>query len=461
MSRLQPFLGPRSVAILGAGERATSSGGAVLRNLQRAGFTGRITPVNPKGGTILGLAAARSLKEIAEPAELAVIAVRPDLIPALVEEAAASGHKNLLILPGGFREAGAEGRRREAEVKRIADKAGITIAGPNSAGVIHLDPSAPFAATFLRDLPPGGGIAFLTQSGAMAEEVIAAANERNLPVRTIVSVGNGLHLGVDDFLEHLGGDPACKSVLLYIESVEDEARFRKIARRVAANKPVVALIGGRTAAGAEAVQNHTGARAFPEAAAERFCRECGMIRVKSFRRLLLAAKGFGFHPQGMGRRVFLLSNSGGPGVVTSDRVIKEGLTLPPLPQAMVDHLAGVLPAEAAIANPIDLLADAREERFGVSMEAAREHGAFDALLMIHVVPFMVDADPVIERIARLAPGMGVPVMHSMMGTLPKKREWFARLEAAGVALFNDAEEMAEAAGIVARYPKIQTELVEH
>ncbi len=457
---LDPFFRPDSVAVVGASERRTSSGGAVLRSLANAGFAGEIVPVNPKGGEIQGFPARASLRDVEPPADLAVVVVRPDLILDVVRDAAASGHRNLLILPGGFAEAGAEGIAREKELRRLTEAAGITVAGPNCAGLIHLDAGFPFAATFLRDLPPGGGIAFISQSGAIAEELIAAANDRNLAVGTIVSVGNAVHLGIEDYLDYLGARERCTCVLLYVEAIADRERFKRVARRVAARKPIVAFIGGRTAVGAEAARNHTGAEAIGEDEAEAFCRDCGMIRVNSLRRMMLAAKGFGFYPEGIGRRVLLLSNSGGPGVITTDRIADEGLEMPPLPGALSARLRADLPGEAAVANPVDLLADAREERFGATLDAALEAaaGVYDAILMIHVVPFMVEADPVIDALAARAASAGLPLFHSMMGTLPGKDGWFSRMEKAGVPMFNDVEEMAEAAGILARYPAVRRSL---
>jgi acyl-CoA synthetase (NDP forming) len=458
----RPFFQPESVAVVGAGERLTSSGGAVLRNLIGSGFPGRIVPVNPKGGEILGLPAATSLRELDSPADLAVVVIRPDLILEIVDEAAATGHRNLMILPGGFREAGDDGMAREAELARKADAAGITIFGPNCAGCIHLADDAPFAATFLRDLPPGGGIAVISQSGAITEEVIAKANQDRLPVSTVVSVGNAIHLEVADYLDFLGSQDSCTCVLLYIESIADTARFRDAARRVAARKPVVALVGGRTREGAAAVLNHTGGTAMGEAEADAFLADCGVIRVRSLRRLLLAAKGFGLHPKGIGPRILLFSNSGGPGVVTTDQALAEGLALPPLPQAYAAALKGLLPGEAAVANPIDLLADAREDRFGPAFEAMLAHArdAYDAVLMIHVVPFMVDAGPVIETLSGLAAKADIPCFHSMMGTLEHREDWFRTMEAAGVPAFNDSESMAETAGILARYPALRAALAD-
>jgi acetyltransferase len=458
---LAPFFAPKSVAVVGAGERPTSSGGAVLQNLRISGFAGEIIPVNPKGGEIFGHRVRRSLAELSRPADLAVIVIRPDLILDAVREAAASGHRHLLILPGGFAEAGAAGQARDRALRELAAAQNLTIAGPNCAGIIHLAEGSPYAATFLRDMPPGpnrhGAIAFITQSGALGEEAIAFANQAAIPLGSLVSVGNGMQLGITDYLEYLGADNSISAVLLYVESVADPDRFRAVARKVAAKKPVVALMGGRTAAGASAAARHTGSRPPGDAALDAFCRDALLLRVKSLRQLMLAAKGFGAYPQGIGPRALILSNSGGPGVICTDEAAMQGLDLPPLPAAMESHLRGKLPEEAAVANPIDLLADAREDRFGMALEAAIEQGAgaFDAVLGIHVVPFMVDAGPVIARMAALAPAVPVPLFYAMMGTLTGKDEWFAAMEAAGVPVFNDVEAMAECAGLLARYPELR------
>ena len=461
---LTAFFAPRSVAVVGAGERATSSGGAIMQMLRRAAYGGRVVPVNPRGGTIFGYASVTSIAAVDPPVDLAVIVIRPDAIVDAVKQSADRGIRNLLILPGGFAEAGAAGVARNDALLKLASERGLTIAGPNCAGIIHLDPTWRFAATFLRDLPPGveagadsNGLAFISQSGALAEEVIDKANARGLPFASVVSVGNAAHLGVEDYLAWLGERPEIAAALLYVEAIEDHERFRKIARKVAAAKPVIALFGGRTSIGAGAAAAHTGAVANDDGAIDAFCASCGIVRVESLRRLMVAAKAFGRYPQGLGKRTLILSNSGGPGVICADRAQLEGLELEPLPKAMADVLRQQLPAEASVANPIDLLADAREDRFGFAFETAMTHAArdYDQVLMIHVVPFMVDAGPVIARLAELAGRSAVPVMHSMMGTLPGKAEWFATMERAGVPMFNDVEEMAEAAGLLARYPALR------
>lgn len=466
---LSAFFAPRSVAVVGAGERATSSGGAVMQLLQRAGYGGRVVPVNPKGGTIFGYQSLTSIEAIEPAVDLAVIVIRPDTILDAVRACADRGIRHLLILPGGFAEAGAVGIARNVELGKLAAERRLTIAGPNCAGIVHLDPAWRFAATFLRDLPPGieagarNGLAFISQSGALAEEFIDKANARGLPLASVVSVGNALHLGVEDYLGWLGERPEIGAALLYVESIEDHERFARIARSVAARKPVVALFGGRTKVGALAAAAHTGAVANDDAAIDAYCRACGIVRVDSLRRLLLAAKAFGRFPKGLGRRALILSNSGGPGVLCADRAALEGLELGGLPTAMADVLRQQLPPEASVANPIDLLADAREDRFALAFEAAMTHAAsaFDIVMMIHVVPFMVDADPVIRRLAELAAKAPLPVLHSMMGTLPGRRDWFATMERAGVPMFNDVEEMAEAAGLLARHAALQQETERH
>ncbi len=460
---LSPFFAPRSIAVVGAGERATSSGGAIMQLLRQAGYAGRVVPVNPRGGTIFGYEAVTSIGAIDPPVELAVIVIRPDAILEAVGEAADRGIKNLLILPGGFAEAGPVGVQRNNDLLKLAAARGVTVAGPNCAGIIHLDPAWRFAATFLRDLPPGAaagagnGLAFISQSGALAEEFIDKANARALPLMTVVSVGNAVHLGVEDYLAWLGDRPEIGAALLYVESIEDHERFRAVARAVAARKPVIALFGGRTEIGGRAASAHTGAIANDDAAIEAFCASCGIVRVDSLRRLLVAAKAFGRFPQGLGKRALILSNSGGPGVLCADRASVEGLVLGALPTAMAEVLRQRLPPEASVANPIDLLADAREDRFGLAFEAAMTHAAsaYDVVMMIHVVPFMVEAAPVIDRLAELAATARLPLLHSMMGTLPGKAEWFTTMERAGVPMFNDVEEMAEAAGLLARYPALR------
>ena len=454
MAPIENFLHPRSVAVVGAGERPTSSGGAVLRNLRASGFKGRIVPVNPKGGEIFGMKVATSCKFIETPVDLVTILVRPEAIEDVIKEAAQCGHRNFLILPGGFAEAGVAGGERNARLQQFAAEHGLTIGGPNCAGTINLlDPDRPFAATFFRAMPRGGGVAMISQSGALIEEAIDASHADDIPLGAVVSVGNSLHLGAIEYLEYLGQDAHCKAILLYLESLGDAARFGKIAREVTRRKPVVALIGGRTAAGRKAAFRHTGSRPADDASIEAFCRQAGIVRVKSLRRLMLAGKAFGAFPQGIGRRVLLLSNSGGPGVLAADQAIEEGLLLPDLPPTMAQTLLAGLPPEASIANPMDLLADAREDRFALALTAALQSapGYFDALLMMHIVPFMVDAAPVVDLLARECSVAKLPILHSMMGTLDHRKEWFAKMEQAGVPMFRDSEEMCVAAGMLMRY----------
>ncbi len=460
-SKLSAFLTPRSIALVGAGERPTSSGGATMQLLIQSRYRGAIYPINPKGGTIFGFQAYTALRELPAPADLVVIVIRPDLILDVVEQAADCGHRNILILPGGFAESGPDGQARDRALRRLVADRGLTLTGPNCAGIVHLDRQWPLAPAFFRTLPsgpgPNGGIALISQSGALAEEAIAKSNQWSLPISTVISVGNSLQLGIEDFLDELGDDDGISSVFLYIESVADPAKLQATARRVATRKPVVALFGGRTIAGAAAAQAHTGAVANSDAAVDAFCVASAMVRVHTFRELALAAKGFGFYPEGIGARSLILSNSGGPGVLTTDMAALRGLDLPPLTNAMTDTLANAFPGEASVANPLDILADARGERFRTAMQAAIDHGpgTFDTVLGIHVTPFMVEAGDVIENLAGLAgaaKAAGFAFLHSMMGTVLERDAWFAAMEATGVPMFDDAEAMAECAAILARYP---------
>ncbi|MBI1395166.1 MAG: hypothetical protein GC151_04230 [Betaproteobacteria bacterium] len=453
-TRLDAFWRPASVAVVGAGERPSSSGGAVLRNLEVSGWSGRVVPVNPRGGVIRGVAAVTSLREVTPPVDLVTVVVRPEAILDIVREAAESGHRNVLILPGGFAEAGEAGRARDRQLRALAREHDILIGGPNCAGLINLlDARTPFAATFLRDMPRGGPVAFVSQSGALIEELIASSHAMHIPLGAVVSVGNAMHLDLAEHVAHLGDDPACRAIVLYVESFGDRDRFRAVARAVTRRKPVVALIGGRTDSGRSAALRHTGSAALSTEEADEFCRDCGLVRVTSLRELKLAAKVLGYFPAGFGRRALILSNSGGPGVLAADRAVAGGLQLVPLPPGVRDDLRATLPAEAAVDNPMDLLADAREDRFGAALrilvDAAQDLA--DCILMIHVVPFMVDAAPVVDVLARISASSPVPVMHCMMGTLEDRDTWFAQLESARVPVFDDAEDMCVAAAVAARY----------
>lgn len=459
--RLEPLYRPRSVAVLGASARPTSSGGAVVRMMRRAGYGGRIIPVNPKGGAIEGLPAVPGLDALDGPVDLVVVAIRPDAILEAVEEAARLGNRHFLILPGGFREAGPQGVAREKALAELARRFGLLVAGPNCGGLIRLDDETRLAATFFRDLPPGGGVAFVSQSGALAEEMIAHAVAMNAPLGTVVSVGNALQLGIAEHLAFLAADPGTSAILLYFESVADEDAFIAAARRAARRKPVVALIPGRRRPGRGAAAAHTGAAFADERTIRRLAARAGLVRAADLRELQIAMRAFGRFPAGIGERVLILSNSGGPGVLCTDRAALTGLKLPGLPRAMARRLAAVLPGECAIRNPLDILADAREDRFGACFDAALAQAhAFDAVLMIHVVPFMVDAGPVVACLAGKARAAPWPVMHAMMGTLERKAEWFAALAQAGVLTFDSVEDMATAAGLLARYRRIAAALDE-
>ncbi len=459
--RLDRFFRPRSIAVVGAGDRSTSSGGAVLRNLRMCNYPGRVVPVNPKGGSIQGLKVATSLKDVHPPADLVAVLVRPESILDVVQEAADTGHENLLILPGGFAEAGEDGRARDAVLRQIARENNLVIGGPNCAGLTNLlDPDFRFAATFFRDIPLGGPVALISQSGAIAEEMIAASHGFGIPLGVVVSVGNAMHIDLTDYIEYLGDDPQCTVILLYVESFGDRERFLAATRRIAANKPIIALVGGRTEHGRAAVFRHTGSSAQSTEEVDAFCAAAGVLRVTTLRQLRMAGKVFDSHPEGIGPRVLVLSNSGGPGVLTADQAVLEGLELPDLSPQLAARLRSALPPEAAVANPLDLLADAREDRFESTLRAVLEEmpGRIDALLMIHVVPFMVDAEPVVKALAELAKYSPIPMMHCMMGTLEHKAEWFMTLTKAGVPSFNDSEEMCVAAGMLARYRALRHSL---
>lgn len=442
------MLRPRRIAVIGAADGPVSTGGAVLRNLLAGGFDGEIVPVHPRARHVAGLPARADIGALSPPADLVVVAVRAEATVDAIATAAASGHRRFLLLPGGFAEAGPEGEARDRALRGLAAAHGLSLIGPNCAGFVHLRGGARVAATLMGGLPPGGAIAVVSQSGAVAEEAIALANARGLPLGSVISIGNAADLDAAAFLAYFAGDPQTRSIALYVEALRDPRAFAAAARQARdAGKRIVALFGGTSAAGAAAAARHTGANARAQDIDD-LCKQTGIVRAPNARMLMLSAALMAADARPTGRRVLVVTNSGGPGVLCADRLAALGLGLPVLPRALAEALRAALPAGCAVANPLDILADAREDRFGAALDlAAGRASGCDALMVIQGVPRMVDPQPIAARVAALAGRSGVPVMHALIGTVPGRAALTRMLQAAGVAVFDDVDDMAVCAAL--------------
>lgn len=381
---LRPFFKPRAVAVVGASREPASIGGRLLRALLAEPFRGPIYPVNPKAAELQGLRAYRSVREIPEPVDLAVIAVPREAVAAVVDDCAARGVKALVVITAGFAEVGPEGRALQDRLVELVRGAGMRLIGPNCMGILNTDPAVTLNATFSPVFPPAGRVAMLTQSGALGLAILAAARRLRLGLSTFVSIGNKADVSGNDLLQYWEEDPGTAVILLYLESFGNPRRFARIARRVSRRKPIVAVKGGRSTAGNRAAGSHTAALAASDVAVDALFHQTGIIRADTLEDLFALATALESQPLPSGRRVAVVTNAGGPAILCADMCEAGGLTLPRLSDATRATLASFLPPTAGLTNPVDLIASAGPDDYRRAVELLLASGEVDALIVIYI-----------------------------------------------------------------------------
>ena len=395
---LTSFFTPKSVAVIGASRRRGSIGGELFRNVLAADFAGAAYPVNRSGEPVAGVRAYSSVEEIPDEIDLAVICVPG----AQVLDAAASclrhGVRALCVISSGFAETGAEGRERQEQLLALVRAHGARLVGPNCLGIASSAPR--LNATFApRELPPGR-IGFSSQSGALGLALLEKAAERNLGFSAFVSIGNKADVSSNDLLEWWEDDPETDLVLLYLESFGNPRKFGRIARRVARRKPILALKAGSTGAGARAASSHTAALAGSETAVDAIFRQAGVLRVRTLEELVDAASLFSSQPLPAGRRVGVMTNAGGLGILCADACEAAGLSLPNLSDETRAALAEVLPREASLGNPVDLLGSATPATYAAALAPLLADPNVDALIVLFVPPVIAGAEEVADALQR-------------------------------------------------------------
>jgi acetate---CoA ligase (ADP-forming) len=384
---LRRVLAPRSVAVIGASRRRGTVGGELFHNLLAAGFAGPVYPVNPKATVIQSVAAYPTVTKIPGPVDLAVLAVPAGQVVQVARECAAKGVRALVVLSAGFAESGPQGTERQQALLRVCRQAGMRLVGPNCLGVINTDPAVRLDATFGPTLPAPGKVGFLSQSGALGLAIVDYANQLGLGLSSFLSVGNKADISGNDLLGYWQDDPGTNLVLLYLESFGNPRRFARFARRLARAKPIIAVKAGRSVAGARATSSHTGALlAASDVPVDALFRQAGVIRTDTLSELFDVAKLLAAQPAPRGRRVAIVTNAGGPGILCADACEAAGLQVPALSEQLRARLAEVLPAEAASGNPVDLLAAAPPERYQQAIELVASSGEADTVIVIHIPP---------------------------------------------------------------------------
>ncbi len=447
---LQPLFRPRSVAVVGASRSPNSVGGAVFRNLLRTGFNGPVYPVNPKADAVHSVKAWPNLGALPQRPDLVVVAVRSQQVLEVMREAASLGVPAAVVLTAGFGEAGEGGRTLERELRSIARGSGMRVLGPNCLGVLNPEPEVRLDATFGTTVPPWGHIAFASQSGAVGLAALDYATERGLGFSGFASLGNKVDISGNDILEHFEDDPNTNTVLLYLESFGNPHRFREVAARVARKKPVALVKSGRTGAGARAAGSHTGALSGPDANITALCTQSGVIRADTLEQLFDVAMLLSMQPLPTGRRVAVVTNAGGPGILAADALEANGLVCAPLSGVTQAALRDVLRDAAAVQNPVDVLADTDAVTFGRALSLAAADPEVHAVLAVYVPPITGDARGVAAEIARVSAETHKPMLACLVGTFGVK-EAQAVLREANVPCYPFPEAPARALGLTVGY----------
>jgi acetate---CoA ligase (ADP-forming) len=410
---LAVFFEPRSVAVIGASRDPGKVGGSVLANLRAAGFEGRVWPVNPSADVVQGLPAVASLLAIEDPVDLAVIAVPAQAVLPALKDCVDRGVRGAVVISAGFRESGESGRAREAELRAWLSSKPIRVLGPNCLGWIR--PSRRLNATFAPGMPPAGEIAFLSHSGALATAILDWARLRRLGFAFFATLGNQADLTESDVLAAAADDPETRVIAAYLEGLADGRRFFEALRATTTRKPVVILKAGRSPEGIRAVSSHTGALAGSDVAFEAAVRQAGGVRVRSVEDLFDLARCLASQPRPRGRRLLVVTNGGGLGVIAADSARDAGLEVTALEPAVQKRLRAVLPTTASVGNPVDLVGDADAARYANGLRAVGPDANVDAALVIMTAQASTDAVGIARAILGATRDWSRPVVAAFVG----------------------------------------------
>ncbi len=400
-TNLDGIFKPRSIAVIGASTKKGTIGHEILHNLIVSEFNGKVFPVNPKAKVIHSIKCYSTILDVPDAVDLAIIVVPRDFVAETLEQCGEKGVKGVVTITAGFKEIGGEGVRKEEEILEIVHKYNMRMVGPNCFGVLNTDPQFSMNATFSKTKPLRGTVGFMSQSGALGEAILDYANEINLGFSMFASVGNKADVSGNDLLQYWKDDPSTEIVLLYMENFGRPQRFTRVARAISRKKPIIVVKSGRTAAGASAISSHTGVLAGLDVGTDAFLDQCGVMRVTSVDELFDVALALTNQPIPKGDRIAVLTNAGGPGILTTDAIVSIGLTMAKFEEKTLRKLREGLAAVAAVNNPIDVIASGGPEAYGVAMDAILSDKNVDAVICIFVPPIVVDHRAVINAIIEM------------------------------------------------------------
>ncbi len=408
---------PQSIAVLGANNVKGTVPGDILTNILKAQFKGIVYPVNPRERYIASIKTYKYVIDIEDPVDIAVIVYPSSVMHMALEQCGQKGIKGAVIISAGFKEVGGQGIEREEQIKQIAHKYGISFIGPNCLGIINTDPAVMLDASFARKMPEEGNIGFISQSGALCTAVLDYARAKHIGFSKFISIGNKADISEVDLLYYLKDDPKTKVILLYLEEISDGIDLVKAAKTVIeeTGKPVLAIKSGRTDAGASAAASHTGSLAGSDETCDAAFKQAGIIRCNDIEEMFNKAIAFTYQPLPKGKKVAIITNAGGPGVLTTDACIRYGLELPGLKPETTEILKKSLPKTANTNNPIDVIGDARADRYNIAVSSVLKDDNIDGVFVILTPQSMTEIESIAHEISRISSQFTKPIYTSFMG----------------------------------------------
>lgn len=416
LEKINAMFYPKSVAVVGASARAGSVGNDLVKNLVK-NYTGKIYPVNPKGGEIEGQTAYANLTDIPGDVDLVVVSVPAKGVPGVVDQCKEKDVKGIVIITAGFKEIGHEGIEREKELTRQVQEAGIPLIGPNCLGIINAEEGVGLNASFASKICAPGSLAFISQSGALCTSVLDYAEARKMGFSKFVSFGNKADVKEVDLLEYLADDPKTKAIAMYLEDISDGKRFTEIASKIfwEKKKPILCLKSGRSAEGSKAVSSHTGSLAGNDKVYDALLTQSGVQRVDSIEDLFDRAELYTTQPLPKGNRLAIITNAGGPGIMATDAAVNAGLKLAQISDETKAALKETMPEAASLRNPVDVLGDAKHDRYEIAVKTIMADPNVDMGIVILTPQSMTDSDEIGKIIPAATKACGKPVVCAFMG----------------------------------------------
>ena len=453
---LDKLFNPKSVAIIGASQKALSIGNVITKNLLKYGYKGFIYPINPQASEILGIKAYPTILDVPGEIDLAHISIPAKFAPQAIDDCGKKGVKHVIINSAGFKEIGEEGKAIENEVVARAKKCGIRVFGPNCQGIINTDPEIKAYCDFTFTYPEPGHISIVAQSGGVGAVYMQCIHDLGIGMRFYASNGNACDISIPEILKYYGEDEKTRVIILYAEGFANPKEFMDAASEVAAKKPILGMRAGRTEEGAKAAVSHTGGLAGVGLSTELIFKKTGILAFRDMEEMCQAAMAFATQPIPKGNRVGLITDTGGPAIVATDELVDNNLKILRLSDKSRQILKEKLYPEAAINNPIDVLATAAAPHYRAALDVLMDEDEIDSVYINFVTPPFVDTESVAKEMAEVSKQKRKPIVCNYMTDKPQWTGTTAILKEGGIPCYNFPEMAAKALAALTRYNKLRT-----